>query len=78
MSLDNQQLQQQNSDLYDELTSCADELSALREALAKREYETLILTRTVSALQDDIIKTFNDSKLEVMDLQNKLDRRVLQ
>jgi len=71
-------LSNKDSNIYDELTELSDENSALRESLASKEYEVLMLTSTISALQDDMIKAFNDSKLEVMVLQKKLDGRVLQ
>ncbi len=67
-----------DSNIYDELTELSDENSELREKLASKEYEVLMLTSTISALQDDMIKAFNNSKLEVMVLQKKLDDRVLQ
>ena len=71
-------LSNKDSNIYDELTELSDENSALRESLASKEYEVLMLTSTISALQDDMIKAFNNSKLEVMVLQKKLDDRVLQ
>jgi len=71
-------LSNKDSNIYDELTELEESNSGLREKLASREYEVLMLTQTVSLLQDDMIKTFNDSKLEVMVLQKKLDGRILQ
>jgi len=71
-------LSNKDSNIYDELTELSDENSALRESLASKEYEVLMLASTISALQDDMIKAFNNSKLEVMVLQKKLDDRVLQ
>ena len=54
------------------------ELSEVLEDNISKDYEILRLTHTISALQDDMIKAFNDSKLEVMVLQKKLDGRILQ
>ena len=71
-------LSNKDSNIYDELTELSDENSSLRESLASKEYEVLMLTSTISALQDDMIKAFNNSKLEVMVLQKKLDDRILQ
>ena len=71
-------LSNKDSNIYDEIINLSDENAGLREKLASREYEVLMLTHTISALQDDMIKAFNDSKLEVMVLQKKLDGRILQ
>jgi len=59
-------------------TEQREELGDIYERLASKEYEVLMLASTISALQDDMIKAFNNSKLEVMVLQKKLDDRVLQ
>jgi len=45
-------LSNKDSNIYDELTELSDENSVLREKLAVSEYNEVMLTRTVSALQD--------------------------
>jgi len=72
MSLSNKE-----SNIYDELTELSDENSVLREKLAVSEYNEVMLTRTVSALQDVAIKDYVRNKLKVAALQKKLDKRVL-
>ena len=62
---------------YTQLTnlnsSLTDELSEIYEALARSEYNELMLTSTIRALQVDAVKTVD----KVDFLQNKLDRRML-
>jgi len=62
---------------YTQLTnlnsSLTDELSEIYEALARSEYNELMLTSTIRALQVDAVKTVK----KVDFLQDKLDRRML-
>ena len=67
MSLDNQQLHNLNSELYDELTESS-------EALARSEYEVLMLTNTIRVLQDDAAVTCINNQLKI----KRITGRVLQ
>ncbi len=67
MSLDNQQLHNLNSELYDELTESS-------EALARSEYEVLMLTSTIRVLQDDAAVTCINNQLKI----KRIKGRVLQ
>lgn len=58
--------------------SLHDEVSELHEALARSEYNEVMLTRTIRVLKDHAVKDFDINKLKVDNLQNKLDMRVYQ
>ena len=71
MSLSNQQLHSLCDSLHDEVIE-------LNTDLMSKDYEILMLTHTISVLQDAAVKDFDSNKLKVAALQNKLDKRVLQ